>query len=283
LSSFLSNASSSTPVLASLEPKDSGEAPSLQPADPSNAQTSHTSLSAPVKSTSHHSAAINVVAVTGCDGSGKSTLAHSLVDALGKSQQVEFMYLGQSSGKIGDWIGELPIIGKAFKRFLVGKSKNVHDKPASVPDVATATVIFLLSCWRAIKFFNMLEKSKKGTLIVTDRYPQDQVPGFRFDGAQLAKTEGGNAYVRQLRTWEKGMYTRMANHLPLLVIRLDIDVDTAFSRKPDHSKEALAQKIAVYPQLHFSGADILDLDGRDSADQVLSDSLKAIEARQTAR
>lgn len=51
----------------------------------------------------------------------------------------------------------------------------------------TALVIYLLSCWRAYKFRKMLCKSQQGYLLITDRYPQVEVPGFRFDGPQLAK------------------------------------------------------------------------------------------------
>ena len=68
----------------------------------------------------------------------------------------------------------------------------------------------------------------------------------------------------------------MASYPPFLLIRLDIDEETAFSRKPDHKLSALREKIAVIPHLTFNGANILDLDGREPAGKILDESLRAI-------
>ncbi|HCN5593806.1 hypothetical protein C5P43_09255, partial [Escherichia coli] len=139
-------------------------------------------------------------------------------------------------------------------------------------------VIYLLSCWRAYKFRKMLCKSQQGFLLITDRYPQVEVPGFRFDGPQLAKTTGGNGWIKMLRQRELKLYQWMASYLPVLLIRLGIDEQTAFARKPDHQLAALQEKIAVTPQLTFNGAKILELDGRHPADEILQASLRAIHA-----
>lgn len=69
----------------------------------------------------------------------------------------------------------------------------------------------------------------------------------------------------------------MASYPPLLLIRLDVDEQTAYARKPDHDLSALREKIAVIPRLNFNGARILDLNGRDPAAQILSQSLQAID------
>ncbi|MEN1522672.1 hypothetical protein AAIH38_34435, partial [Pseudomonas aeruginosa] len=111
----------------------------------------------------------------------------------------ERIYLGQSSGRIGEWISQLPVIGAPFGRYLRSKAAHVHEKPSTPPGNITALVIYLLSCWRAYKFRKMLCKSQQGFLLITDRYPQVEVPGFRFDGPQLAKTTGGNGWIKMLR------------------------------------------------------------------------------------
>jgi hypothetical protein len=67
----------------------------------------------------------------------------------------------------------------------------------------------------------------------------------------------------------------MASHVPALVIRLNIDADTAHQRKPDHKLGILQDKVAILPTLHFNGANILDLDGRDPYEQVLKTALDA--------
>ncbi|MEO3992070.1 nucleoside/nucleotide kinase family protein [Pseudocitrobacter cyperus] len=221
---------------------------------------------------------VRVIAIVGCDGSGKSTLATALVNHLAEKIPTQLLYLGQSSGRIGEWITKLPIIGAPFGRYLRGKAAKVHDSPSLPPGNVSAFVIFLLSCWRAWKFRKMLQKSRQGYLLVTDRYPQVEVPGFRFDGPQLAKTVGGNRWVCLLRKWELSLYRWMASYIPLLLIRLGIDEQTAFSRKPDHSLVALHEKTTVIPLLNFNGATILELDGRQPADFIFSESLRSIQA-----
>lgn len=221
---------------------------------------------------------VRVIAITGCDGSGKSTLTTSLFNRLSPEYPVEMIYLGQSSGRIGEWISELPIIGASFGRYLRKKADNVHEKPSTPPGAATALIIYLLSCWRSWKFRRMLRRSAQGKLLITDRWPQAEVAGFRFDGPQLAKTRGGSGWVQMLRKREEALYDWMASYPPALLIRLNIDAETAHARKPDHKLSALREKVAVIPGLHFNGANILDLDGRDPAEQVVDESLRAIRA-----
>ncbi len=221
---------------------------------------------------------VRVIAITGCDGSGKSTLVASLVSVLSSHGLTESLYLGQSSGRIVEWISSLPIIGGLFGRYLLAKSDRVHDRPSTPPGNVTTLVIFLLSCWRAYKFRRMLARSQQGGLLIADRYPQAEVAGFRFDGPQLAKTVGGNYWVRSLRRREQKLYQWMASYPPLLLIRLDIDEQTAHSRKPDHELSVLREKIAVIPHLTFNGARILDLDAREPMSKILDESLRAIQA-----
>ncbi len=222
-----------------------------------------------------------VVAVIGCDGSGKSTLASDLIAHLHDKAPIELLYLGQSSGNIADWIRSLPIIGAPLGRYLVGKAKQAHKKKSNSPDNAspdnaTTVVIYLLSLWRAHKFRRMLALCRLGVMVITDRYPQAEVPGFYFDGTGLGALNAESWLVRKLAAREQRLYERMASHVPALVIRLNIDADTAHARKPDHKLSMLREKIEVIPNLHFNGAQIVDLDGRDPYEQVLDAALSAI-------
>jgi hypothetical protein len=224
------------------------------------------------------SSRLPIIALTGCDGSGKSTLAAGLVDHLGRSVRVEQVYLGQASGRIGEWVRGLPLIGGPVGRYLVGKSDKVHDKPKLAPGAVTALAIYMLSRGRARNLRRALRLCEAGTVVVTDRYPQDEVPGFLFDGPELAKTTGGSWWVRWLRERERRLYAWMVGYVPALVIRLNVDEATAHARKPDHKLSSLRAKIATLPGLTFNGARILDLDGRDSAPHVLDASLRAAHA-----
>ncbi len=218
----------------------------------------------------------NVIAVVGCDGSGKSTLSHDLILELAKKRKIEWVYLGQSSGNIADWIRSLPVVGAAFGRYLVRKAERTHSKDANAPDTLTAVVIFLLSLWRTHKFRRMLKLARRGTLVITDRYPQAEVPGFYFDGTGLNEKNAQTWLARLLLRREKRLYLWMASHRPTLLIRLNIDAETAHARKPDHKLAMLREKVRVIPTLQFNGATILDLNGRDPYPQVLAAALTAI-------
>ena len=220
----------------------------------------------------------NIIAVVGCDGSGKSTLTADLIDQLSKKRPVQWLYLGQSSGNIADWIRSLPLVGAPFGRYLVRKAERAHSKEASAPDTLTAVVIFLLSLWRVHKFRRMLKLARRGILVITDRYPQAEVPGFYFDGTGLSSANAKSWLARQLLKQETRLYQWMASHIPTLLIRLNIDAETAHTRKPDHKLAMLRDKVRVIPTLHFNNAPILDLNGRDPYPQVLNAALTAIHA-----
>ena len=217
----------------------------------------------------------HVIAVIGCDGSGKSTLTADLFAHLHGKSPVELLYLGQSSGNIGQWIADLPLIGPALGRYLKSKAKGAHSKKNAAPDNITVIVIYLLSLWRAHKFRRMLAMNRRGVIVITDRYPQAEVPGFYFDGTGLGAVKAETWLARMLTAREQKLYEWMASHIPALVIRINIDADTAFARKPDHKLSMLQDKIAVIPKLHFNNADILNLDGTDPYEQVLDAALKA--------
>ena len=218
----------------------------------------------------------NVIAVVGCDGSGKSTLTNDLIEELSTRRRVQWLYLGQSSGNIANWIRSLHLIGPAFGRYLVRKAERAHNKEASQPDTLTAIVIFLLSLWRVHKFRRMLKLAHRGVLVITDRYPQAEVTGFYFDGTGLNNKNAQSWLARLLLKREMRLYTWMASHRPTLLIRLNIDAETAHARKPDHKLAMLREKVRVIPTLQFNGATILNLNGRDPYPQVLAAALTAI-------
>lgn len=221
-----------------------------------------------------------IIAVVGCDGSGKSTLTADLFARLSEERPTELVYLGQSSGNILIWIQGLPLIGNAVGRYLLRRSTRAHakeDKAAS-QDITTALVIYLLSRWRHHKFRRMLALSRRGVVVIADRYPQAEVPGFYFDGTGLAATDATKGFVRWLARRELRLYRKMANHLPTLLIRLNVDAETAHARKPDHKLSMLREKANVIPTLNFNGAHILDLDGRTDYPKVLQAALTEVYA-----
>ena len=194
-----------------------------------------------------------------------------------------FVYLGQSSGNIVRAIETWPLIGKPLARWLKAKAARTHardegagEKTEKPLTLGAALVMFLLSQWRAHKFARMLALSRRGRLVIADRYPQAEVPGFYFDGTGLDLKRAQGWLVRALARREQRLYRQMASHVPALVIRLNVDEKTAHARKPDHKPAMLRQKLAVIPHLQFNGAKIADLDSREPYAQMLDAALQAV-------
>ena len=200
------------------------------------------------------------LALIGCDGAGKSTLAAELTERLNRLAPTRSVYLGLGTGDLGRLIGRIPVLGPITERFLTGKAKKAHDGAAKrLPGLATATAMFGFSLLRLRRFRKVLAYRERGIQVVTDRYPQVEVAGT-FDGPSLAWTRRGSLLVERLAARERALYEDMSAHRPTLVIRLNVDADTALARKGDHDRAQLERKLAVIPTLRFGGAPIVDVD-----------------------
>lgn len=216
-----------------------------------------------------------LIAVVGCDGSGKSTVSEALCRRLGGFGPARVVHLGIQSGRIGRALAGVPLAGRMLDRRIDARAARARAPTGSVPDALTATVIFLFALRRVRRFRRMIAARRRGVLVVTDRYPQTSVPGS-FDGTGLSRARGARGYVGRLARREHALYDRMAGNRPDLVLRLNVDVETAFARKPDHRRESLARKIEALPRIDFGGAPIVDLDSLQPLDQVVAAAMRAV-------
>lgn len=217
-----------------------------------------------------------VIAVVGCDGSGKTRLVKDLVSILQRKRPAERRYMGLISGETGDKIKELPVIGVALERYLATKVRRAQDMKKKVPGPCTATVMYLFSRWRVRQLRRLKQRAESGVLIIAERFPQAEVPGFHYDGPGIAVERSDNQLVRRLARQEQQIYERMAEHRPALIIRLAIDAETAFSRKSDHPMEELRAKTEHMPRIRYNGARIFEIDARLPYDEVLQKALNAV-------
>jgi hypothetical protein len=209
-----------------------------------------------------------LIAVVGCDGSGKSTLAGDLLAHVRATRPADTVYLGLGSGAIGNRIKAWPLIGPMIERFLSKRASTARDPREKIPGIGTALVLYRFSLKRKAQFETLLDLRRRGIVAVTDRYPQVDVPGF-YDGPGLSAARPDGWLVARLAARERAIYDWMASHVPTLVIRLNIDAETALARKPDHDPALIAKKVAATPRLTFQGAPIVDLDAKmDYSDEL---------------
>ncbi|WP_238936579.1 nucleoside triphosphate hydrolase [Pseudomonas typographi] len=206
-----------------------------------------------------------LIAFVGCDGAGKSTVSDAILAWMQASRSTQSCHLGVQSKALGEAMVKWPLVGKRIARLIADNSPRVSPafkKDGEGPSTLAAFAIFLLSLRRWRRYQKMMALRRKGVAVVADRFPQIAVANLKIDGPGLANVTYRNAFVRFLAGREKALYAYMISYRPDLVIRLNVDLETAFARKPDHRYESLALKIANVPKLEYQGAPILDLDSR---------------------
>jgi len=116
-----------------------------------------------------------------------------------------------------------------------------------------------------------------GNAIIGDRFPQLGVPG-PMDGLGLANARQ-DGIVGWLARAERRRYAAMVANKPDLVLRLNVSLDVAMARKPDHRASSLARKVADVPRLTFEGAPIVEIDAELPLAEVLAQAKAAIDLR----
>jgi thymidylate kinase len=224
-----------------------------------------------------------LIAIIGCDGSGKSTVSAAILDWMQGYGPAVAAHLGKQMGNIGRTIASWPIIGKLLDRFIVRKTKSTQiQREKKTPGFFVALVLYAFSLRRLRRFKQMMAQRQQGFIVVTDRYPQLEFPAS-FDGTGLSVSAPGNFFVRWLARRERAQCEWMTSFRPDLVIRLNVDLDTACARKPDHRRELLRDKIAITPQLTFNGANIVEIDSSQSLAEVVAEAKRAIAQTMAAR
>ena len=140
-----------------------------------------------------------------------------------------------------------------------------------------ALVMFVASMRRVVRFARMLFLHCMGRTILTDRYPQIAEPRA-MDGPLLTGRKFSDVGAKMLMHLELWLYTKMTAVRPDVVLRLNVDLETAVQRKPDHQASSLEKKIRVVPKLTFNGAPIVDLDSREPLEKVLEQSREVVGA-----
>ena len=235
-------------------------------------------------SMNHENELAPVIAFVGCDGAGKTTVSDAILAWMRESGQVESCHLGIQSKALGEKLVGLPMVGGVLKRLIAKNSpKTVSPGEASrtsieAPSTLAAAAIFLLSVRRWRRYQKMMSLRRQGVAVIADRFPQIAVAKMKIDGPGLSGVPHRNALVRCLARCERLLYCYMVSYRPDVVIRLNVDLETAYKRKPDHRYASLATKIALVPQLEYQGSPIIDLDSNQPLDTVIDQAKHAINA-----
>jgi thymidylate kinase len=214
-----------------------------------------------------------LIAVVGCDGSGKSTLTQALQAWLEQRRPTVTCHLGKQSGNVGRALARMPLLGTRIDKSIHSRSQAAQGSKG--PGLLAALVIYAFTLRRARRFRRMIRLRRAGNTIIADRFPQLEVPASDGLGLSAASDIG---LIGLLATAERRRFEAMTAQAPDLVLRLNVSLNVAAARKPDHRLAALARKVADVPRLRFGGAPIVELDADLPFDQVLARAQAAIEA-----
>jgi hypothetical protein len=216
-----------------------------------------------------------VIAVVGVDGSGKSTVVAAIRAWLDSEVDVVPLYFGTGAGRPSlllrpfKWL--VPLITRGLKTKPKGASHGkISDQPPGL------LYSLLLTVWATVvareKRSSLLAArrgAQLGLVIVSDRYPQDEIAGFN-DGPLLTRlSRVPNWLVR----FEAAAYMLARRLPPDLVVRLDVLAETAARREPDMDPTLIRQRIADLRRLTFAGARTVRID----AEQPVNDVIRAVQ------
>lgn len=218
-----------------------------------------------------------MIAIVGCDGSGKSTVNEQALEWVRKYAPAESAHLGKQGGNVGRALNNLPLIGKWLEKIQKDKAVKVHKAQdlKKTPEFLPSLVMYLFAIRRVRRYKRMLALREKGMVMITDRYPQLEFPQA-IDGPGLDVNAQGSTLVGWMAKKEQEAFEWMTSYIPDVVIRLNVDVDTAHARKPDHTRKSLEKKTKIVPLLTFNGASIVEIDTLQPLDDVVKNVQKAI-------
>jgi thymidylate kinase len=203
-----------------------------------------------------------IVVLLGSDGAGKSTLSKTLVGWLGAKLDVIPIYFGSGDGPGSFYRWPLRLAHRLFRPAL-GRDAPAFSEPRGCPPspsprpfkswlraAARVPWALALSCEKRGKLRRMLRARNRGMIVICDRFPQAEIPGFN-DGPLLAHW-GRHPWrvCRWLAEWEAQPHAA-AQAYPDLVIRLIAAPHVARQRRPEMSLEALARRVQAVQSMRF--------------------------------
>ncbi len=226
-----------------------------------------------------------LVAFVGCDGSGKSTMVAETRALLAPKLDVYPMYLGSGDGSSS--LARKPmkvvrdrVFGESRTKGAISKKAEVATSHPGAMSIAKAIWAVTLAAEKKRKLHRVMKARTRGMVVICDRWPQMQFNG-ELDGPRLQHWATGAAWQRGLARYELAPYELARRFPPDLVIRLDVDLDTAAARRTEDSREYLEHRIELVRALTFEDSlfGAVTVDGTQSPDKVLTEILSLVWSR----
>ena len=217
-----------------------------------------------------------VVAIIGVDGSGKSTSVATMRTWLGSKVDVVPIYFGTGDGRPSLLLRPFKLTMPLIMRVLKSKPKPKVASHGKISGPAPGLLYsMLLMVWAVAVALDKRKKlvaaqrgANRGLIVLTDRYPQNQILGFN-DGPLLTRL---TAVPHWLRRFEGAVYALARSLPPDLVIKLVVTPETAARREPEMDPAVIRKRIAALQQLELPVARVVCVD----AEQPLAEVIRAV-------
>lgn len=189
-----------------------------------------------------------VVAILGCDGAGKSTTLSYIKKQFGTKLDVVSIYFGSGDGSSSLLRKPMKLVARRVGGKGIGhavekeyKEKKGVSLKARLYYLAKVLWAVTLAKEKKTKQKQMVKARNNGLLVLTDRYPQSNMPGAS-DGPLLSRYQDGHGLMRRIGNWEKHIYESFAINAPDLTIKLMVPTEVAIVRKPEMTSEEIENK-----------------------------------------
>jgi hypothetical protein len=215
-----------------------------------------------------------VAAVIGVDGSGKTTVVAAIRGWLSQEIDVVPIYFGTGAGRpslvLWPFKAMVPLIPRLLKTKPNGSShgKISGRAPGMLYSVLLMVWATVVAVEKRIKLLAARRGANRGLVVLTDRYPQNEILGFN-EGPLLTRLTRVPLWLRRFEATAYALAHRLP---PDLVIKLEVTPETAARREPDMDPAVIRERIAAIPRLAFPGARVVSV----SAEQPLADVIHAV-------
>jgi thymidylate kinase len=216
----------------------------------------------------------HVVAVIGVDGSGKSTVVAAIREWLSQEIDVVPIYFGTGAGRPSFVLLPFKLMVPVITPLLRNKPKgashgNISDRP---PGRLYSTLLMIwataVAIEKRIKLAAAHRGASRGLIVITDRYPQNEIAGFN-EGPLMPRLTGVPLWLRR---FEERAYSLAHRLAPDIVIKLIVPPEVCAKREPDMDPTVIMNRIEAIPRLTFSGAHVVAID----AQLPLADVIRAV-------
>lgn len=220
------------------------------------------------------------VAFLGVDGAGKSTLTTEIARWLSAALPVTTTYGGSGKGSASWPRRVMQTIAGWRRRWIRSSAAGTRDSipsAASQPSLGRLIWLMALTAERRRRATVALQAKVNGMVVLSDRLPQSQFPGWN-DGPRLGPWRHNGSRLRRYAAEREAEAFRLVDLVPPdLVVKLHVSPNVASQRKPETRSQQLLNGIRMVRGLQFPPTTrVVDVDAEQPLPRVLIEAKRAV-------